>query len=193
MLDQEKIEAILQHLSHQNPAQCLWAIGIQFTSCSLKPKFACHSLLDKCNPLVTGWRGFSTGLIVSTCFWNTFMCFHMLFLKSKSSLIAAVEMNIHEVEATRGDLPLLYNPEGGCGAGDVFPSWNEGRKTSSVLLGSPGTGCLHCLSSCPSWSSSAFSTSHRKVGLFECLGNNSSTHWCQKYKLITGGAKCFAS
>lgn len=37
---------------------CLWAMGIRFTSCSLKPKFACHPLLDKCNSLVRGWEGF---------------------------------------------------------------------------------------------------------------------------------------
>lgn len=86
----------------------------------------------------------------------------MLFLKSKSSLIAAMEMNIHQVEAARANLPLLYNPGGGSGAGDVFPSWNEGRETSRVSCWHHLGQGLHCLSSYPSWSFSAFSTSPEK-------------------------------
>lgn len=158
-------------------------MGIQFTSCSLKPKCVTPCWINAIHQLEAE-GAFSTGFIVSTCFWNIFMCFHMLFFKVQ---ILSYCCSGDEY-LWRENLPLLHNAKGGSGAGDVFPSWNEGRKTSRVSCWHHLVqGSLHCLSSSPSWFCSAFSTSLRKVEFFECMGNNSSTHWCQKYKLIPGG------
>lgn len=124
------------------------------------------------------------------------MWFHMLFLKSKSSHIATVEINIYEVEWQQEGICSFYTilivamGLGTCS----FPGMRVGRQ-AECLAGITlfRALCLLHLFSYPSWSCSAFSTSHRKARLFECMGNNSLTHWCWKYKLITGGEKCFAS
>lgn len=134
------------------------------------------------------------------CFFHWLNCFNLflkhiyvvLYVVFKAQILSCCcsgDEYLWGWVATRGDLPLLHNPNCGSGAGDVFPSWSEGRKTSRVFFWHHlcRALCLLCLPSCPSRSCSAFPTSHRKVRLFECMGNNSFSHWCQKYKLITGG------
>lgn len=124
------------------------------------------------------------------------MWFHMLFLKSKSSHIATVEINIYEVEWQQEGICSFYTilivamGLGTCS----FPGMRVGRQAECLAgITLYRALCLLHLFSYLSWSCSAFSTSHRKARLFECMGNNSLTHWCWKYKLITGGEKCSAS
>lgn len=118
------------------------------------------------------------------------MWFHMLFLKSKSSFIAAVEMNICEVERQQeGICPFCTILIVALGLGMCsFPGMRVGKQAECLAVITLCRAlCLLCLSSYSSWSCSAFPTSHREVRLCECMGNNSFSHWCQKYKLVTGG------
>lgn len=114
----------------------------------------------------------------------------MLFLKSKSSHIAAVEINIYEVERQQeGICPFYTILIVAMGLGTYsLPGMRVGKQAECLAgITLYRALCLLCLSSYPAWSCSAFSTWHRKVRLFGCMGNNSLTHWCQKYKLITAG------
>lgn len=96
--------------------------------------------------------------------------------------------------ATRGNLPLLHHPNCGSGAGDVFPSWNEGRKTSRVscwyhLVQGSLFALLVLLSILVLLS---FLHIIQKSEI-ECMVNTSLTRWWWKYKINTWREKCFAT